>query len=257
MKQLRQEIVSQKEKERRYRDQAAIEIQEGQRALQRERSIVTRLQAVIQEKQDTIQKQDAEIISIRNKLELSCSGKFAGGVDSVERVRQMETQLEKAAKAMEAGEKERQSLIKMMQDYLNQAEDERKKLIHASEHTARISCVLQRANECINECLDAGQVTSKEILQEVEHIRTLMRELKLGDLYVYENIQHTDMTTKLKTQCDMLKREVISLKTSLKEISAIRRKDLENFASVTDRLKIDLEEVIHLKQRTVPAPYIK
>lgn len=87
-----------------------------------------------------------------------------------------------------------------MQEYLSQAEEERQKYILASEHSARISCVLKRADQCISECLDAGQVTSEDILQEVEHIRTLIRELKLGDLYVYENVQHKDMTKKLTTQ---------------------------------------------------------
>lgn len=103
-------------------------------------------------------------------------------------------------KVINAGEREKKSILKMMQDYLNQSEEERQKSMQASEHTARISCVLQRADQCINECLEAGQVTNEDILHEVEHIRTLIRELKLGDLYVYENVQHKDMTKKLKTQ---------------------------------------------------------
>lgn len=74
-----------------------------------------------------------------------------------------------------------------MKDYLNQSEDERQKSIQASEHKGKIACVLHRAEQCINECLDAGQVTSEEVLREVEHIRMLIRELKLGDLYIYEN----------------------------------------------------------------------
>lgn len=52
-----------------------------------------RLQNVIQEKQDAIQKQDAEIIGLRNKLEISCSGAFGGNVDVVDRFRQIEGQV--------------------------------------------------------------------------------------------------------------------------------------------------------------------
>ncbi|CAL8131478.1 unnamed protein product [Orchesella dallaii] len=248
MKMLRLELANQKEKERKCRDEAAIEIQEGQRSLQRERAIVLRLQNVLQEKQDVIQRLDGEVIELRNKLDISCSGKFGGNMDTVDRIRETESQLKNAVKAVEAGERERQSLLKMMQGYLTQAEEERQKSVHMSEQTARLSSVLKRAEQCINECLDAGQVTNKEVLQEVEHIRTLIRELKLGDLYVYENIQNVDITKKLKTQVEMMKREIASLKDHLREISNSRKKDLQNFGTVTDQLKNDWAEIVSLKK---------
>lgn len=52
-----------------------------------------RLQSVIQEKQDAIQKLDSAIIELRNKLEISCSGVFGGGVATIDRMREMESQV--------------------------------------------------------------------------------------------------------------------------------------------------------------------
>lgn len=251
---LKLEQANLKERERRYRDQSSLEIQEGQRAVQRERGIVSRLQEVIQEKQETVQKQDSQIIELRNKLEISCSGTMGKNVNIVERIGQLESQLENSGRIIEAANHEKVSIVKMMNDYLTQAEEERRKYVQSNEYCSRISCVLQRADQLITECLDAGQVTSEDILQEVEHIRTLIRELKLGDLYVYENVQHKDMTKKLKTQVEMLKREVSSLKANLKDISNARRKDLQSFAQVTDQLKNEWTEAIK-KNHVTPSVF--
>lgn len=51
-----------------------------------------RLQNVLQEKQDAIQRQDADIIELRNKLEISCSG-TGSNVDTLTRIREVESQV--------------------------------------------------------------------------------------------------------------------------------------------------------------------
>lgn len=52
----------------------------------------------------------------------------------------------------------------------------------------------------------------------------------------------------------MLRKEVTTLKQSLKEIATARRKDLENFGAVTERLKADLGDLISVKQKSVIYP---
>jgi len=79
---------------------------------------------------------------------------------------------------------ERQKLLEAASQETNRAEIERRNAIHAESQASKIFAVLLEANKCIDNCLEAGQVTSRSVLQEVEHIKTLVRELKAGgDLY--------------------------------------------------------------------------
>jgi hypothetical protein len=48
---------------------------------------------VITEKQEAIQKVDSEVIQLKNKLELSCSSKVVGGLNALERVQELELQV--------------------------------------------------------------------------------------------------------------------------------------------------------------------
>ncbi len=48
----------------------------------------------------------------------------------------------------------------------------------------------------------------------------------------------------------MLKREIASLKCGLREVSNARRKDLQNFAVVTDQLKMEWTDAIKVKEAT-------
>lgn len=98
-----------------------------------------------------------------------------------------------------------------------EAERERNKIIQAQRESAQVFVVLQHANKCIDECLDTANVTDQNLLQEVENIRTMIRELKTGDLlYSFNNNNDTTGTPKkLKTKL------VLHIFGSIKETAMI------------------------------------
>lgn len=48
---------------------------------------------MINEKQEAIQQADSEIIELKNKLELCCSSKVAGGLNALDRLQELEKQV--------------------------------------------------------------------------------------------------------------------------------------------------------------------
>jgi len=87
---------------------------------------------------------------------------------------------------LEAGEKERSNLMKLLNDAMSENEQERTKNGENQSRLSRSTVVLHRANECINELLEASQITNERVLKNVEEIKTLTRELKTGALYSLE-----------------------------------------------------------------------
>jgi len=94
----------------------------------------------------------------------------------------------------------RQSLIQVMDDAIKETEEERQKVIQAQRKSARMFSVLQQADKCIDDCLDAAQITDTSLLQEVENIRTMMRELKTGELYGLAEESDSGSLKKLRTK---------------------------------------------------------
>ena len=47
--------------------------------------------------------------------------------------------------------------------------------------------IMKRADACIENCLDIAQVTSKPIIQEVENIRTAIRQINVRNQYCLDN----------------------------------------------------------------------
>ncbi len=84
---------------------------------------------------------------------------------------------------MTSSEKEQKRLIELVDKGVGDVDRERHKLIKTQRESAQLYVVLQRANQCIDDCLDAGNITDTNLLQEVENIRTMIRELKTGELY--------------------------------------------------------------------------
>ncbi|XP_021943405.1 coiled-coil domain-containing protein 13 isoform X1 [Folsomia candida] len=243
MNQLKQELISVKDREKRNRDKTSLEVQEATRSLTRERAIVGRLQQVINEKQEAIQKADSEIIELQNKLELCCSSKVAGGMNAIERLQELELQLRQYSHLLASSDKEQKRLIELVDKGVAESERDRNKLIKAQRESSQIYVVLQQANKCIDQCLDAANVTDSTILQEVENIRTMIRELQTGELYSLNSESSTSGTSsvkKLKTRIDLLNKEIVLLKHNLQELTIVHKNEMSNYAKVYETLKQEL-----------------
>jgi hypothetical protein len=68
----------------------------------------------------------------------------------------------------------------------SQIEDARHKQCDMERLLAKSFAVMKRADACIDTCLDAAEVTSRSVLQEVEAIRTLIRQINAGNQNCWE-----------------------------------------------------------------------
>lgn len=160
-------------------------------------------------------------------MELCCSSKVAGGLNALERLQELEiqvlkspafqkliqksyktffflSQLRQYSHLLASSDKEQHRLIELVDKSVADADRERHKLIKSQRDSAQIYVVLQQANKCIDDCLDAADITDNGLLEEVENIRTMMRELKTGELYSLDSESHGTRgpcsTKKLRTK---------------------------------------------------------
>jgi hypothetical protein len=81
-------------------------------------------------------------------------------------------------------ETERLGLVEALENAKKQSDEQRKNTANFQQQISKIFTVLLESNKCIDDCLDAAQITDPNLLQDVENIRTLIRELKTGgELY--------------------------------------------------------------------------
>lgn len=107
-------------------------------------------------------------------------------------------QLRQYSHLLASSDKEQKRLIELVDKGVAESERDRNKLIKAQRESSQIYVVLQQANKCIDQCLDAANVTDSTILQEVENIRTMIRELQTGELYSLNSESSTSGTSSVK-----------------------------------------------------------
>ena len=90
-------------------------------------------------------------------------------------------------------EKERERLLTLISNSVGEAQQERQSHAEAERLLSRSFAILSLTESCIIRCLDAGQVTNESLLEEVEEIRALIRELKAGTSYSFVNIHITKL----------------------------------------------------------------
>ena len=100
---------------------------------------------------------------------------------------------------MTASENECRRLLSLVQESIERVEEERRCHSSTERHLVKAFTVIEHAEHCIALCLDAGNISDKKILETIEDLRSMRRELKTGDLFHLE-INNTVDVRKLKSR---------------------------------------------------------
>lgn len=167
--------------------------------------MVVKLQSILDERQELVQKMDVELKRLQHNLDVCCNNRnqfqnngrpSSAEIASV--IKNLKSQVHETALVIKEYEKERQGLLTFTEKLVVDLEDERIQHTDTKNRLIKSFTVIDEANNCITICTDESKIVNKKTLEHVEAIRALVREIKAtGNLYSLDTIP-TDDLQKLK-----------------------------------------------------------
>ncbi|CAG7821822.1 unnamed protein product [Allacma fusca] len=259
---LNQELDIVKDRMRIVRDTTCSEVRDTNKALAHEKSHSSQLQKVVNDYEKKIDKLNEEVGSLQMNL-VAYENAPKDELEARKRLQYLESQFEEMKEGLKASENETRRLLTLMEDSVGRTEEERNSHCNTQRHLIKSFAVIDHAENVINLCLDKGHISDKKVLETIEDLRSMRRELKTGDLYHLEPINVTDVR-KLRSRISILSKEIQVLQNNLKASAGERKKDLQNFSTMIEKTRHEFFTAIsnsvlakQLGQRFNPKPSLE